>query len=108
MLKKTVFVLMSALILSGVCFAQEESAKEQMKDTTPAVEQEQSAKEQPALEPPALILLRIGSPQVSELCSQTIWTNYTVLPKLAGLTVRLMFIMSGILGMTKSRELNCL
>ena len=46
MLKKTMFVLMSALILSGVCFAQEKSAKEQMKDTTPAVEQEQSAKEQ--------------------------------------------------------------
>jgi hypothetical protein len=59
MLKKTVFVLMSALILSGVCFAQEESAKEQMKDTTPAVEQEQSAKEQPALEPPALVLEEI-------------------------------------------------
>jgi len=67
MFKKTVFVLMSALILSGVCFALEESAKEQMKDTTPAVEQEQSAKEQkmeettPAVaqEPPALVLEEI-------------------------------------------------
>jgi hypothetical protein len=67
MLKKTVFVLMSALILSGVCFAQEESAKEQMKETTPAVEQEQSAKEQKmeettpdvAQEPPALVLEEI-------------------------------------------------
>jgi hypothetical protein len=67
MLKKTVFVLMSALILSGVCFAQEESAKDQMKDKTPAVEQEQSAKEQkmeettPAVaqEPPALVLEEI-------------------------------------------------
>ena len=43
MLKKTLFVLLSALILSGVCFAQEDSAKEQMKDTTSAVAQEQPA-----------------------------------------------------------------
>ena len=46
MLKKTLFVLLSALILSSVCFAQQESAKEQMKDTTPAVAQEPPAKEQ--------------------------------------------------------------
>jgi len=42
MLKKTLFVLLSALILSGVCFAQD-SAKEEMKDTTSAVTQEQPA-----------------------------------------------------------------
>jgi len=50
MLKKTLFVLLSALILSGICFAQD-SAKEQMKDTTSAVTQEQpaaAAQEQPA------------------------------------------------------------
>jgi hypothetical protein len=46
MLKKTLFVLLSALILSGVCFAQEESAKKQMEETTSAVAQEQPAKEQ--------------------------------------------------------------
>ena len=43
MLKKTLFVLLSALILSGVCFAQEDSAKKQMEDTTPAAAQEQPA-----------------------------------------------------------------
>jgi Protein of unknown function (DUF2914) len=43
MLKKTLFVLLSALILSGVCFAQEDPAKKQMEDTTPAVAQEQPA-----------------------------------------------------------------
>ena len=43
MLKKTLFVLFSALILSGVCFAQEDAAKEQMKDTTSAMTQEQPA-----------------------------------------------------------------
>ena len=43
MLKKTLFVLLSALILSGVCFAQEDPAKEQTKDTTSAVTQEQPA-----------------------------------------------------------------
>jgi len=63
MLKKTLFVLMSALILSGVCFAQKDPAKEQMKDTTPAVEQEQPAMEDttPAVaqEPPALVLKEI-------------------------------------------------
>ena len=66
MLKKTLFVLMSVLILSSVCFAQQESAKEQMKETTPAVTQEQPAKEQmqettPAVaqEPPALVLEEI-------------------------------------------------
>jgi Protein of unknown function (DUF2914) len=81
MLKKIVFVLLSALILSSVCFAQQESAKEQMKDTTSAVTQEQPAavtqeqpatvtqeqpatvtQEQPAAvaqEPPALVLEEI-------------------------------------------------
>ena len=43
MLKKTLFVLLSALILSGVCFAQD-SGKKQMEDTTSA-----AAKEQPKL-----------------------------------------------------------
>ena len=43
MLKKTLFVLFSALILSGVCFAQEDAAKEQIKDTTSAMTQEQPA-----------------------------------------------------------------
>jgi hypothetical protein len=38
--------LLSALILSGVCFAQEESAKKQIEKTTPAATQEQPAKEQ--------------------------------------------------------------
>jgi len=46
MLKKSLFVLLSVLILSGVCFAQADPAKEQMKETTPAVTQEQPAKEQ--------------------------------------------------------------
>jgi hypothetical protein len=64
MLKKTLFVLLSALILSGVCFAQD-SAKEQMKDTTSAVTQEQpaaAAQEKPAeaaQEKPALVLEEI-------------------------------------------------
>jgi hypothetical protein len=40
MLKKTLFLLLSILILSGVCFAQEESAKEQkMEETIPVAEQ---------------------------------------------------------------------
>jgi hypothetical protein len=43
MLKKTLFVLLSTLILSGVCFAQEDSAKEQMEDTTSALAHEQPA-----------------------------------------------------------------
>ena len=65
MLKKIVFVLLSALILSSVCFAQQESAKEQMKDTTSAVTQEQPAtvtQEQPAAvaqEKSALVLEEI-------------------------------------------------
>jgi hypothetical protein len=66
MLKKTLFVLLSALILSGVCFAQTDPAKEQMKETTPAVAQEQPAKEQmketaPAVaqKQPALVLEEI-------------------------------------------------
>jgi len=66
MLKKIVFVLLSALILSGVCFAQKDPAKKQMEDTTPAVTQEQPAKEQmeettspAAKEQPALVLEEI-------------------------------------------------
>jgi hypothetical protein len=73
MLKKTLFVLLSALILSGVCFAQEDPAKAQMEDTTSAVTQEQPAtatQEQPAAaaqqqpsavtqEQPALVLEEI-------------------------------------------------
>ena len=66
MLKKTLFVLLSVLILSGVCFAQADPAKEQMKETTPAVTQEQTAKEQmketapaAAQEQPALVLEEI-------------------------------------------------
>jgi hypothetical protein len=66
MLKKTLFVLLSALILSGVCFAQEEPAKKQMEEAAPAVEQQQPAKEQmqettPAVAPqqPALVLEEI-------------------------------------------------
>ncbi len=66
MLKKTLFVLLSVLILSGVCFAQEDPAKEQMEEKTPAVAQEQPAKEQmeektPAVtqEQPALVLEEI-------------------------------------------------
>lgn len=43
MLKKTLFVLLSALILSGVCFAQADLTKEQMEDTTSDVTQEQPA-----------------------------------------------------------------
>jgi len=54
MLKKTLFVLLSVLILSGVCFAQEESAKKQMEDTTPAAAQEQPAKEQMEEKTPAV------------------------------------------------------
>jgi outer membrane biosynthesis protein TonB len=46
MLKNTLFVLLSTLVLSGVCFAQANPGKEQMKETTPAVTQEQPAKEQ--------------------------------------------------------------
>ena len=64
MLKKILFVLLSALILSGVCFAQD-SAKEQMKDSTSAVTQEQpaaAAQQQPAAvakQQPALVLEEI-------------------------------------------------
>ena len=64
MLKKILFVLLSALILSGVCFAQD-SAKEQKKDTTSAVTQEQpaaAAQQQPAAvaqQQPALVLEEI-------------------------------------------------
>jgi hypothetical protein len=40
-LKKTVLLLLSLLILSGVCFAQEEPAKKQIKDTASAAAQNQ-------------------------------------------------------------------
>jgi len=53
MLKKTLFVLLSVLIVSGVCFAQEDPAKKQMEDTTPAVAQQQPAKEQMEEKTPA-------------------------------------------------------
>jgi Protein of unknown function (DUF2914) len=43
MLKKTLFVLLSMLIFSGVCFAQEDPAKKQMEEKTPAVAQKQPA-----------------------------------------------------------------
>jgi hypothetical protein len=66
MLKKTLFVLLSALILSGVCFAQEDPAKKQMEETTPAAAPQQPAEEQmqettPAAAPqqPALVLEEI-------------------------------------------------
>jgi len=67
MFKKIAFVLLSALMLSGVCFAQEEPVKKQkMEETTPAVTQEQPAEEQmketaPAVapEPAALVLEEI-------------------------------------------------
>lgn len=42
MLKKSLLLLLSILIVSGVCFAQEESAAEMAEDTT-AVEAEESA-----------------------------------------------------------------
>jgi len=41
MLKKTLLVLLSILILSSVCFAQEDPAKKQMEDTASAAEQKQ-------------------------------------------------------------------
>ena len=41
MLKKTWLVLLSTLILSGVCFAQKDPAKKQMEDTASAEEQKQ-------------------------------------------------------------------
>ena len=53
MLKKTLFVVLSTLILSGVCFAQADPGKAQkMENTNPAVTQEQPAttQEQPATE----------------------------------------------------------
>jgi hypothetical protein len=43
MLKKTLLVLLSILILSGVCFAQAEPAKKQMEDTASAAAQKQPA-----------------------------------------------------------------
>jgi len=42
MFKKTLFVLLSVLILSGVCFAQEEAAEEPMEDSTVAAVVEES------------------------------------------------------------------
>jgi hypothetical protein len=41
MLKKTLLVLLSILILSSVCFAQEDPAKKQMEEKTPAQTQKQ-------------------------------------------------------------------
>jgi len=41
MLKKPLFVLLSILILSGVCFAQQDPAKKQMDDSASAAEQKQ-------------------------------------------------------------------
>jgi len=49
MLKKTLLVLLSILILLGVCFAQQDPAKKQMEDTTPAEAQK----------PPELVLEQI-------------------------------------------------
>ncbi len=49
MLKKTLLVLLSILILSGVCFAQKDPAKKQMEDTASAAEQK----------PPELVLEQI-------------------------------------------------
>jgi len=43
MLKKTLLVLLSVLILSGVCFAQEDPAKKQMEATASAAAQKQPA-----------------------------------------------------------------
>jgi hypothetical protein len=43
MFKKILFVLLGALILSGVCFAQKDHAKKQMKATAPAAVQKQPA-----------------------------------------------------------------
>jgi hypothetical protein len=66
MLKKTLFVLLSALILSGVCFAQADPAKEQMKETTPAVTQEQPAKEQMKETTPAVTQEQPAKEQMKE------------------------------------------
>jgi hypothetical protein len=43
MLKKTLFVLLSILILSSICFAQQDPAQKQMEEKTPAVAQKQPA-----------------------------------------------------------------
>jgi hypothetical protein len=43
MFKKISFVLLSVLILSGVCFAREDSAEKQMEDTASAAAQKQPA-----------------------------------------------------------------
>jgi hypothetical protein len=66
MIKKTLFVLLSALILSGVCFAQADPAKEQMKETTPAVTQEQPAKEQMQETAPAVTQEQPAKEQMQE------------------------------------------
>ena len=65
MLKKTLLVLLSILILSSVCFAQEDPAKKQMEDTASAAAQKQPGavtQEQPAAvaqEKSALVLEEI-------------------------------------------------
>ena len=66
MLKKTLFVLLSGLILSGVCFAQADPAKEQMKETAPAVTQEQPAKEQMKVTAPAAAQEQPAKEQMKE------------------------------------------
>ncbi len=66
MLKQTLLVLSSVLILSGACFAQANPGKAQVKETAPAATQEQPAKAQmkeaaPAVtqKQPALVLEEI-------------------------------------------------
>jgi hypothetical protein len=66
MVKKTLFVLMSALMLSGICFAQQDAAKEKMKETTPAVTQEQPAKEQMQETTPAVTQEQPAKEQMQE------------------------------------------
>jgi Protein of unknown function (DUF2914) len=66
MLKKTLLVLLSTFVLSGVCFAQAEPAKKQMKETAPAVTQEQPAKEQMKETAPAMTQEQPAKEQMKE------------------------------------------